>query len=111
MWLQNDCHSRIAKFPVNQRDGIIDVILSDCNADDACDATITEKNSDVMPSDCNGDDVCDDAINYFVDSEEESIEINNNENETIEVESKKSPKKSGRKSLFGGPSEETFFTL
>ena len=64
-----------------------------------------------MPSDCNADDGCDDSINYFIDSEEESIEINNNENETIEAERKKISKIPGRKSLFGGPSEETFFTL
>ena len=52
MWLQNDWHAHIAKLPVNQR----------------------EENSNDISSYCNVEDAYDDEINYFIDSEEESIE-------------------------------------
>ena len=52
MWLQNYWHGHISKLLVNQ----------------------IEENSNVISSDCNGDDACDDSINYFINSEEESIE-------------------------------------
>ena len=63
-----------------------------------------------MSSNFSGYAAFDDTIKYFVNDEEEPMHAENDD-KCEKEKSNKSSKKSGRKSLCRGPSEETFLTL
>ena len=54
---------------------------------------------------------CDESISYFTGSEEQIWNNDQNKNESIDNAIEYSTKKSGRKMLFGSPSEETLFNI
>ena len=54
---------------------------------------------------------CDESISYFTGIDEQIWSNDQNKNESIDDAIEFSTKKSGRKSLFGSPSEFTLFTL
>ena len=88
IWLQNSWYTQVAQLPVNTR----------------------EVDSNAMLSNYSGNNTFDNIIKYFTDSVEESIDIEN-EKKWKKENFNKSNKKSSWKSLYRGPSEETFFVL
>ena len=91
-WLKNVWHTLIQWFPINNHAGVIEKSVTKVNNTHAID----NANSDY-----------DDTINLSLEPDEDLNEISkpstNMSNETN--------KKSGRKKLIVGPSEETFLTL